>query len=38
MFGTLLGVALLGERHPAPRLAGAALILVGVLVLGAAGA
>jgi drug/metabolite transporter (DMT)-like permease len=38
VFATLLGVAVLGERHPAPRLAGAALILAGVLLLGAAGA
>ena len=37
VFGTFLGVTVLRERHPAPRLAGAALILAGVLVLGAAG-
>ncbi|HEY7602084.1 MAG TPA: DMT family transporter [Methylomirabilota bacterium] len=36
VFGTLLGITVLGEWHPAPRLAGAALILAGVLVLGAA--
>jgi drug/metabolite transporter (DMT)-like permease len=36
VFGTLLGVTVLRERHPAPRLAGAALILAGVLLLGAA--
>jgi drug/metabolite transporter (DMT)-like permease len=36
VFGTLLGVTVLRERHPAPRLAGAALILAGVVVLGAA--
>jgi drug/metabolite transporter (DMT)-like permease len=35
VFGTLLGVTVLRERHPAPRLAGAALILAGVLLLGA---
>jgi drug/metabolite transporter (DMT)-like permease len=38
VFGTLLGVTVLGEHHPAPRLAGAALILAGVLLLGLAGA
>ena len=37
VFGTLLGVTVLRERHPAPRLTGAALILAGVLLLGAAG-
>jgi drug/metabolite transporter (DMT)-like permease len=37
VLGTLLGVTVLGERHPAPRLAGAALILAGVLLLGLAG-
>lgn len=37
-FGTLLGVAILGEPHPVPRLAGAGLILAGVLLLGLAGA
>jgi drug/metabolite transporter (DMT)-like permease len=36
VFGTLLGVAVLRERHPAPRLAGATLILAGVVLLGAA--
>jgi drug/metabolite transporter (DMT)-like permease len=36
VFGTLLGLTVLGERHPAPRLAGATLILVGVVLLGAA--
>jgi drug/metabolite transporter (DMT)-like permease len=36
VFGTLLGVTVLREPHPAPRLAGAALILAGVLVLGGA--
>jgi drug/metabolite transporter (DMT)-like permease len=38
VFGTLLGVTVLGERHSTPRLTGAALILAGVLLLGAAGA
>jgi drug/metabolite transporter (DMT)-like permease len=38
VFGTLLGVTVLGERHPASRLAGATLILAGVLLLGTAGA
>jgi len=33
-----VAVLVLGEGHPAPRLVGAALILVGVLLLGAAGA
>jgi drug/metabolite transporter (DMT)-like permease len=37
VFGTVLGVTVLRERHPAPRLTGAALILAGVLLLGAAG-
>jgi drug/metabolite transporter (DMT)-like permease len=36
VFGTLFGVTVLRERHPAPRLAGAVLILVGVVLLGAA--
>jgi drug/metabolite transporter (DMT)-like permease len=36
VFGTLLGLTVLGERHPAPRLAGATLILGGVVLLGAA--
>jgi drug/metabolite transporter (DMT)-like permease len=37
VLGTLLGVTVLGERHPVPRLAGATLILAGVLLLGLAG-
>jgi drug/metabolite transporter (DMT)-like permease len=36
VLGTLLGVTVLRERHPATRLAGAALILAGVLLIGAA--
>ena len=34
VFGTCLGILVLRERHPAPRLAGALLILAGVLLLG----
>ena len=38
VFGTVLGVTVLGERHAPTRIAGAGLILAGVIVLGLAGA
>lgn len=37
VFGALLGWRLLGERFGAPRLAGAALIFAGILVIAVAG-
>jgi drug/metabolite transporter (DMT)-like permease len=36
VFGTLLGLRVLGEPHPGPRVAGAGLIVLGVSLLAAA--
>jgi drug/metabolite transporter (DMT)-like permease len=38
VFGTLLGITVLGEPRPGPRLVGAALIVTGVLLLSQAAA
>ena len=38
VFGTVLGDTVLGEHHAPTRIAGAGLILAGVIVLGLAGA
>ena len=38
VFGTVLGVTVLGERQAPTRIAGAGLILAGVILLGLAGA